>query len=363
MAKATPSPWPTVLGLFYFLAVLLGVTLGEPSPRATPGQPLPRIDNNIEPCSPDCASCTAGEPPDTEKSARKREEEDKSLAKRVLGNPWEPAWRGSTENYLIDQFPKARWAQMEPTDGVSHSTSIFEKLLDQSFKTALGTLKGCVVVVVVSRKGFYMSHHWEMWSFSQAKWVPGDQKLFQERVLDELRYGAGKDMKSLTRYMRENGPFASEYQPKAYVFMRRSMGNPDYDFFYRTKVYQLAGTVTQITGLATSVVTYENVHGHDPYNAVLGKLFFEYDPEGLGEGCELALSRLWVESDLVYHDEWTPLESQVSRGDNVMNEDSHDETDDSDDEMDDSDDEMDDSDDEIDEDSDHQGTGTPTPSW
>ncbi|KAL4916417.1 hypothetical protein BDW62DRAFT_202747 [Aspergillus aurantiobrunneus] len=303
MAKA-PSPLAKVLGLC-LLAILLGVTIGESIPSTTPGQLRPPPGASPKQCSRDCASC-ARRPP-----------EEKSLAKRVFENPWDPRF-GNTINYVAYAISMAEQVQIYPMDGMSYSIARAEALQNVPFKLVIGHLQGCVVVVIVSRWGLYMSHHWEVPSLSRGNWLPADETIFKEQVLDELRFGGGQDMPNLPQFIYEDGPFAAQYHPKAYVFMRRATSRPNYDRLYQDKVIKIADTVAKITGLETSIDAYDNSWNEspddpDPSSIVRGKIVFEYDPDGLGDICKAAMSRLWVEDKIAYHDEWAPLESQTGQ--------------------------------------------------
>lgn len=194
------------------------------------------------------------------------------------------------------------------------STGGFIRFEDKPASYAMGPLEGCVSVVVLSRAGLYISHHWEIYAYSPGLWETGHRELFQKLVLDALTIEDEDDMRALRFFVGENGPFEKQYNPVAFVLQRREIigESNEYDRGYNDKNIQVAAHVEQLTGITPLIVKYYNKLDtlNDP--SIGGKVQIDYGIDETVCGPQPSYS-LWIDGNVVAFDVWDALSNQVSR--------------------------------------------------
>ncbi|KAJ5397256.1 hypothetical protein N7509_005369 [Penicillium cosmopolitanum] len=295
--KTFSLSWSLLLGLCILFSITFDIA-GAVS----------QSDTQTEECSFPGKSSSSKRSHLSSSSIRKRQPED--IEKRTLQSPVRD---GSA--YVTQQLETADFMDYDS----AWVQSDFEALEGEAFKSAIGTLSGCVAIVVVSRKGIFRSHIWEKpligpdGDFSSLS----SDAYFQENCLNTVRDG-GIDSPSVSRWT--SAELSGDNNAKAFIFKRLSSGHDQYDQGYDGKVDQIQTLVNRITGLTAQVVEYQNrVNNIDDFGmSEMGKIFFEYDPQAVNageEGCEdwRASYRLWVESGLAGSDLWEPYDNQLAR--------------------------------------------------
>lgn len=238
---------------------------------------------------------------------------DDKFSKRMVPNVWDQPWSGDAVRYVEDNLKDAKFLELASIRGVAQSTGGFIRLEDKPAKYAIGGLSGCVAVVVASRAGLYISHHWEVGAYSPGHWKVGLQEIFQKKVLDEITHGAGDDMRALSAFIGENGPFSNEYNPAAFIIQRSETihESDEYDAAYNKKNRQLADRVESITGIKPQIRRYSYALRSEVKQSIKGMILFQYDPDAFVCEEQQAQYTLWTESTLVHFDIWSPLENQA----------------------------------------------------
>ena len=194
--------------------------------------------------------------------------------------------------------------------GKGISTALYEPLLDAVVNMAVTGLYGCSSVVVLSKKGIYMSHFWERPSFTGAKAVCDRQ------VLQPLKDGDGPQMPGLLALSQDNGIFAPSSEPATFIITpRKALDWDDPDDTrpqYPSQVDRIKALLKSLIGgpagsVEPTVLTYiAQRDPEDPHrkNRVSGKILFQYDPHQPlppstdGKGCveprPQPMLRLWV---------------------------------------------------------------------
>ncbi|KAG7007402.1 hypothetical protein G7Y79_00010g029030 [Physcia stellaris] len=154
----------------------------------------------IELCSPDCPSCNPGDTLKPRISVKKQ--------KRVLPTPSGNAI-ATFIDYQTDHARRVRLYGDTPT-------ALFEKLVNDRLDTAVTGLWGCTSVIVVSKKGVYMSHIWE-----------ADLKLEGldfNPVIKSLLFGNGPFMPGFRPY--HDAYFGPESEPATIIVTPRKYPRP-----------------------------------------------------------------------------------------------------------------------------------------
>lgn len=180
--KATLFRW----GPFLKLCLLFSIIFDTVEAQSSTGDPTPQASACAFPGSGSGSSTSASRRSDSMSNGG-----SKNLTRRVLQSQFGP---GDSSGYLRSKLQVADF--MDYDDVWSMTT--FEELQDEEIKTAVGTLSGCVSVAVVSRKGVYLTHHWEKPTFSPSGDFSqiGTEEFFKEHVLDVIEQG-GFDAPSL----------------------------------------------------------------------------------------------------------------------------------------------------------------------
>ncbi|KAI9825265.1 MAG: hypothetical protein M1832_001299 [Thelocarpon impressellum] len=94
------------------------------------------------------------------------------------------------------------------------SSGVFTEIKELPFDMAVQRLYGCTSVVVMSQKGAFMSHHWEIPSFRHygPESRDTDAELFRTQVLKPLQEG-GPYIPGLAQHTGPGGAFSAEYKP------------------------------------------------------------------------------------------------------------------------------------------------------
>lgn len=253
----------------------------------------------FELCSPDCPSCNPDDASKPRISVRKQ--------KRVLPTP---STNGIATfiNYQTDHATRV------PLVGYV-STALFERLINERLDMAVTGLWGCTSVIVVSKKGVYMSHFWE-----------GDLKDFERAfnpVVRSLLFGNGVRIPRILAFREmffdpESEPATIIVTPRKspIVWKRNDGSSPDEiqqplpgELQYPDTIRKLKAILqiqfkdpvsNPIVPIIVDYIADKNKKTRE--NNVSGKVLFQYDPvQGmfpeLNDDCKLyqeARLRLWM---------------------------------------------------------------------
>lgn len=116
-----------------------------------------------------------------------------------------------TETDSQGQAEKIIWQVGEEDDQYDVNTAMYRDFTAE-FSYAAARLKGCTMLVVISRKGIYMAHYWESISFDPDEdqlgtYENGEKEtskdIFQRIVLDELTKGVEEEGEIVQQSSRE----------------------------------------------------------------------------------------------------------------------------------------------------------------
>ena len=121
-------------------------------------------------------------------------------------------------------------------------------------------------------------------------------------------------MVSLTEFAGEDGLFAAEYEPVAYVVKRATSFRPAYDVQYNKKVQQIADKIESIMKIKPAIIDYEPILPGEEGKAPTwkGVCFLQYDPD-FDDLCteQSAVVRFWVEAKEVVTKLWFAMDDQL----------------------------------------------------
>lgn len=184
-----------------------------------------------------------------------------------------------------------------------------------------GDLRGCTMLAIVSRKGFYISHYWESISFDTSKedykdmWdsYKTQEGIFENTVLRGLEKGIKEKGQvvqvSLKNYIKD----LDDQHIRAYLIRPSTHGKEDEtdkNQGYRKEWDKIQDKVSEYfpslkaPGMWEEIL-YDVVDDEELLNTERGKLLFKYDPKHRTErGKTYQRVMLWSETTEVHSDEW-----------------------------------------------------------
>ena len=272
-------------------------------------------------CSQNCSQCTTKISDSAITTSTKRGDR---FSKRVMKQPWDTPFNGDKIEYVEALSQEVLFLELHSKRGGGYPTGRWYFFNKEPFARGFGTLSGCVMVIIVSELGYWISHYWEVPGIgfgsninpkigqSEVWLYPQADEVFDHFILNELRWGTNQDMKGLRTFTTgQFRPFLPQYNPKAFIFRRGSSGRPDgYDPYYLKKTRDIQTEVWKMTGLEATFFNYDTFPNGIPQQ-IKGYGFMQYDPDAV-DGCDVqgAGWRLWMEADPVDMAVWDALPHQ-----------------------------------------------------
>lgn len=221
------------------------------------------------------------------------EVENGTLIKRTLITSAHSPFDGDHDKFMVGQINAAlRDGNLVPhrpggTDG--RSSAKYIAFHDVSTSLAVDRLNGCTSVVVISRKGAWMSHFWEKPTFM-------DKGFFQEDVLlgmwdgDESGWFPGLNQHSQGRSIFNTHTFG-ETDNKMSVFIitpyehPEYWGFPDLPYRYLGDIVLIRNSLQRTFNVQPKIVTYPFIYKDKPeldsffQTTAAGKIVLQYDPK------------------------------------------------------------------------------------
>jgi hypothetical protein len=189
------------------------------------------------------------------------------------------------------------WPRQDNIPPESNSNAITATFGEVPYNGVVFGLYGCTSVIVVSRKGVWLSHFWDSPSFMEDKGVS-----FKHDVLDAMTYGDGSaEMPPLEPMTKEDGIFVRDAQPEAIII------TPD-EREYTIQIDHIMDELEELMPqIPITVHEYSRPGSRraEPWNSPLGKVVLQYDPDCLGihdgrQSCsdpsvlQLACAKVWM---------------------------------------------------------------------
>lgn len=195
------------------------------------------------------------------------------LAQRAVVSPKD--FDGNVEEFILREYAWAEWVPHRSEGGVS--SALVRGLVNHKYDMAVAGLYGCTSVVVVSKRGVWMSHFWEDPSFQS-------QDQFQTDVLDLLAVGDGTgEMPGIKQFIGPGLVFDTDARPHTLVITprnRETMAPGSYE--YGPMVDQIVKSLKDLfpAALPPQVSDYlkRDSTADIRFHTASGKLFFQYDP-------------------------------------------------------------------------------------
>ncbi|KAL8731409.1 MAG: hypothetical protein Q9181_004310 [Wetmoreana brouardii] len=217
-----------------------------------------------QPCSPDCAVCSADptkrkiKMPRRGLSERTLHPSVKSLSNRRLRTPAD--YGGNAAKFLLDEYALAERLDIYGTNG-GPSTGFARPLANQRYDAAVGGLYGCTSVVIVSQAGMWISHFWEIPSFraTWATWMQPrtapDIANFNDHVIDQMQNG-GNDIPGLRQFTAAGGEFDAAQRPVWATVTPRGLTSNSWR--YEPEVNEIKGVLGNLfSASAPVIIDYE----------------------------------------------------------------------------------------------------------
>ncbi|KAI9841870.1 MAG: hypothetical protein M1837_000340 [Sclerophora amabilis] len=273
--------------------------------------------SEAELCAATCSACNNNDPHPSASSTAT----PSALAKRALTAPSDPPFGGDVVQFLLSEYAWAEWVPHREgvTDG--QSSALARRLGNQRYDMAVRGLYGCTSVVVVSNRGVYMSHFWEVPSFQ-------DLTRFRADVINNLYNGDGSgEMPGLSQFAGAGGEFDSPQRPAILVVTPRRRGSQTPgDYLYGPMLDEITTALKAIIP-GPPVIPFDYVPRSDDFsqfNTAAGKILFQYDPahamiNNPNDPCrpvQQAMVRVWIEDRpmYAYQKYWNAEPDQVVAG-------------------------------------------------
>ncbi|KAJ5574074.1 uncharacterized protein N7459_008501 [Penicillium hispanicum] len=308
MARLSVSPRTALLWL-WALSLMLGAAGAPGASNAMSSlhdSIIRRSDiTQITQCGQNCSRCSSA----TKNSTSADKRRSSLLSKRVFLDPWDAPFNGNEKAFVEEMISGSTFMPLDSQRGYSYPTGGFMPFNQAPITLSFGTLYGCAMVIVVSNRGAWLAHFWEVDGFSPGNWEIGGDELFNLYVMNELRSANTADMSGLQFV---NGYFQSEDNPKAFIFRRAYSNFPEYDQAYKSRTMQIQSAIKEITGVEATFFEYNFLRDDLPPK-IKGRGTLEYDPDAMGDCIfgQTASWRLWMETDLVGQEFWEPMPFQL----------------------------------------------------
>lgn len=174
---------------------------------------------------------------------------------------------------------------------------------------------GCTVVFIVSTRGVYASHIWQVPVFVNEQNQPTATDYFHKQTFMALRDGVPNEVQSLVTLIgtdANKGVLHPDYNPQVHVVTPFASDGQTLE--YSDRAYLLAD---MLTNLFAKEATIRNVWGYHRYNQAistaefgfLGRTIVEHDPlqyviETPQGKYNAGRWRLWVENSLVWEEDY-----------------------------------------------------------
>ncbi|CAN9222863.1 unnamed protein product [Alternaria alternata] len=227
------------------------------------------------------------------------------------------------DDYIVKETGKAQpvvWPQTDRNEEKTEydiNTSVFDEFKfyqnDELSEMAV-ELKGCTMLVIVSRRGAWLGHFWENISFATdhdhqfwEKYNEDQDKIFEESVIKSMRNGKGSGKNKEQDSLRLAAPKFDDDHIKAYLVhpISNHEENGDYrEYWDRMK----AEAVTHLPKLNRPGRWVE--HSYEPTDnmelledTARGRLLFKYDAKHSPQ-TPRNLAMLWSETTELHNDAW-----------------------------------------------------------
>lgn len=296
----------------------------EERPQPTTQTSTATVSPTRQPCAKDCLECRALLDPKAQPTkrplSRRHLHRMSSVEKRRLPEPSSYPYRGDFDDFLNSEIfmsEKFDFYREDLPGPVSISDT--KDLLYKPWTTSLQGLYGCTSVVILSRKGVYLSHFWQQPSFESMH-------NFRRDVLDQLENG-GQGMVPLWKLRLPGGALAADTQPIAIVVTPQEytpIGPLMSDkLLYPAMVKQIVDFLSQIfyafPGFEVKIQDYKSDGQLPEMNGVRGRYLIQYDPAHIpADPCidqpQRAALRMWTEDQFREFIEWDAYEGQLVSG-------------------------------------------------
>ncbi|KAH5469584.1 hypothetical protein HBI22_195730 [Parastagonospora nodorum] len=203
------------------------------------------------------------------------------------------------------------------------------------FSYAAAGLRGCTMLVLISRKGIYMTHYWESISFDPdedqlSTYENGNketlEQIFQRVMLDGLSKGVKVEGEIVQQSLREfvSRRLGDEHVRAYLVRPRKSQRNevnedlgvgsaptdqegyPELWKKIKDKMVEIVPKIGE-PGRWTEVI-YDATDDINLLRSSRGKVLFKFDPlhvkKASRRGKDTRLAMMWVETREIHRDEW-----------------------------------------------------------
>lgn len=327
---------------------------GSPSPSNYLIPLEPRDDGSTSqssakrpsPCGSECAACVAAPISSatsiaTEATPNPRKEEKAAIAKRALNTPDEFKNHGGIDgfmNALIDMAGQMRnlVAHLGTYNGKRLSAGLWAPFEDAGDLLGANDIYGCTVAIVISRRGVWLVHLWEVggflkdpktWDTETDWWKEATDSEYGKTVLDPINYKELPSVPVLREFTAgSDNLFAPNTKTKSMIVTPK---HPDKDEpLYQKKVDMLQrvlhGHLNRVSEVP-EVVLYDAARpgGKDEgwsdedirklKKSAKGKIAIQYDPSESEEcGEQIVRLRVWVQDKPtpVYEDSWQAMGNQ-----------------------------------------------------
>ena len=199
-----------------------------------------------------------------------------------------------------------REAQQLPQDRNGASTSKTYNLGDKPVKFGQGNIRGCTVLLVVSKYAVYQAHLWEVPSMRKKeghKLLP-NENVFQQNILEYLDHD-NELRKPQLKGSGANGQYPNA-SPQVYIITPKSPRGSGLQ--YSNKVNQIGEKVNTVLGLPQN--TEPKIYDYQKFGSTVNSVLFMYDPNNNDseDSCEkeAAWNAWWSGSwkDPVFSGQW-----------------------------------------------------------
>ncbi|KAF2877717.1 hypothetical protein BDV95DRAFT_602075 [Massariosphaeria phaeospora] len=339
--------------------VSLPPTEAPPPPEETEGPPpaekteAPPPDNSDIPPAP---TETGNPPPPPQGSTNPTPTAGDSLpAQPTFGPESTEPWDSNINNFIFNELTKAdHQGNIVPFAGSVHafnamgglSSSKLLALNHVPLNAGVDGMRGCTSVIVIAKRGIWMSHLWEVPGFLNMEIDPASNRVFkgsetpvspeefQHRVLDFLRHGLDTDDPvnpvRFTGLRELTGPTGIFEVPSEIlkVIVVTPLFTQDVHFAviptsntirFPVHVNQIIDEIkSTFPGASPVIKAYAAIPSTDPLHLLEefrhGKIVVQYDPNHhpLGQLYPRSIVRVWVQGEQVGDDiTWNPLPHQL----------------------------------------------------
>lgn len=222
---------------------------------------------------------------------------------------------------MVGEIPKATQMVWEVNGGDVNTAKFFTWPADRALSIGTSHLCGCTSMVIISRRGVYVTHYWESISFApENHWrlspEETDDELFERTVIEPIQKGknGGAPGYPLEQNKLESSRIGNRERDNIRAFLVRP--NTAFRLRLMSKYEQKWALIKKTVGGIVRPLDPTTQAGSSKWQEIIyrrldndddalndlanGKVLVKYDPDHEGKKKVI----LWVEKNKVYEDEW-----------------------------------------------------------